>query len=109
MSPDASPGSRSTGLSPSRLTAWREQLSQYSSPVRPSSWQVPCEARWQAWTDAVQPAFGGLDIFTIDAIVDAQGREQILEALLGFSSVQNEIAIDLSSDSDSTSGMLSSF
>jgi len=42
--------------------------------------QIEVEDRWRAWTDAVVGMFGGLDIFTVDVIVEeGTGKEYILE------------------------------
>jgi len=42
--------------------------------------EVPCEPRWRAWVDAAADMFGGLDILTVDAIVEeATGKEYIIE------------------------------
>merc|ERR1711920_22465 len=42
--------------------------------------EVECNDRWRAWADAASEMFGGLDILTVDAIVEeGSGRELILE------------------------------
>lgn len=42
--------------------------------------EVDCTDRWRAWADAAAEFFGGLDILTVDAIVEeGTGREYILE------------------------------
>jgi len=41
---------------------------------------VECTERWQRWADAASEMFGGLDILTVDAIVEeGTGKEHILE------------------------------
>lgn len=42
--------------------------------------ELECSDRWRAWADAAAEMFGGLDILTVDAIVEeGTGRELILE------------------------------
>jgi glutathione synthase/RimK-type ligase-like ATP-grasp enzyme len=42
--------------------------------------EVDCSERWRAWADASAEMFGGLDILTVDAIVEeGTGKEFILE------------------------------
>ena len=41
--------------------------------------EVRCEDRWRGWANAASSMFGGLDILTVDAIVDQSGVEQIIE------------------------------
>ena len=42
--------------------------------------ELACEPRWQAWADAAAGIFGGLDILTVDAIVEeGTGKEWIIE------------------------------
>lgn len=41
---------------------------------------VACEPRWKGWADAAAGLFGGLDILTVDAIIEeGTGKELILE------------------------------
>jgi glutathione synthase/RimK-type ligase-like ATP-grasp enzyme len=42
--------------------------------------EVPLEPRWVVWVDEAKSMFGGLDILTVDAIVEeSTGKEYILE------------------------------
>lgn len=42
--------------------------------------ELPCEPRWRVWADAAAGLFGGLDILTVDAIVEeGTGTEYIIE------------------------------
>jgi len=42
--------------------------------------EVPCEQRWKLWADSAAGIFGGLDILTVDAIVEqGTGKEFIIE------------------------------
>ena len=41
--------------------------------------EVALEDRWRIWADEAAALFGGLDICTVDALVEASGREWILE------------------------------
>jgi len=42
--------------------------------------EIECSARWQMWADSASDMFGGLDICTVDAIIeDGTGKEYILE------------------------------
>lgn len=42
--------------------------------------EQPCEPRWKGWADAAAGIFGGLDILTVDAIVEeGTGKEYIIE------------------------------
>lgn len=42
--------------------------------------EVPVEARWETWANEAASMFGGLEILTVDAIVDeSTGKEYILE------------------------------
>jgi len=42
--------------------------------------EIECSQRWKTWADAASEMFGGLDILTVDAIVEeGSGKEFILE------------------------------
>merc|ERR1712100_930843 len=42
--------------------------------------EIACEERWRTWASEAAAMFGGLDILTVDAIVEeGSGKEQILE------------------------------
>lgn len=41
--------------------------------------EVDISERWRNWVDLSANMFGGLDILAVDAIVDAEGKESILE------------------------------
>lgn len=41
--------------------------------------QVPVTERYKKWLDEVATLFGGLDILTVEAVADREGREIIYE------------------------------
>ena len=41
--------------------------------------QVPVTERYKKWLDEVATLFGGLDILTVEAVADKEGREIIYE------------------------------
>lgn len=42
--------------------------------------EIPIKPRWKVWVDEVKSMFGGMDILTVDAIVEeSSGKEYILE------------------------------
>ena len=41
--------------------------------------QVPVTERYRKWLDEVATLFGGLDILTVEAVADKEGREIIYE------------------------------
>lgn len=48
--------------------------------------EVVCEARWKTWVDAASKMFGGLDILTVDAIVEEGTNNEIIMEVNGTSS-----------------------
>ena len=48
--------------------------------------ELPCEPRWKAWADSAAGMFGGLDILTVDAIVEEGTEKEMIIEVNGTSS-----------------------
>jgi len=48
--------------------------------------EVPCSERWRLWADKAAQMFGGLDILTVDAIIEESSKKEYILEVNGTSS-----------------------